>query len=500
MNDKSDRAVIYARISEDTSGKRLGVEDQLRNCRTLAELRGLVVVEEVSDNDISALAGKVRPGYERVLDLVRDGAVDRVVVWQSSRLWRNREERAAAIGLFGRQRVSVTSVQGLDLDLSTAQGRGMAGIMGEQDTMESEIKSERVTAAAERRARAGEPNGGLGYGWVKVDGRWQVEPVEAAVVREVVERLANREALKAVTADLNDREIPSPEAAMWARLDEEERARRLSKGRREPSGLWGKTSVKKLAIRHSNVGLRVHHKGAPDERVVDGTWPALVEKPAWEAARKILTAPERRTNGVARPGARRHLLTWGVGECGVCGGRLRVVRKGRRHATHTTQVLYLCESKECVGRNQQRVDELVRAVVLERLSRPDALDWLMGDEDAARAADERVREYQARLSAAGVMFARGAITQGTLEAITAELRPEIEAATAERDRAIGSRDLAVLTELVGPAAEAAWDRMSVTQQRAVLEVLRVRVVIDRARRGPGFDPASVRFAWGRAAV
>lgn len=497
MDDNGNRAVIYARISEDSSGKRLGVEDQLRNCRALAALRGLTVVEEVSDNDISALTGKVRPGYQRVLDLVRTGAVDRVVVWQSSRLWRNREERASAIGLFGRQRVSVTSVQGLDLDLSTAQGRGMAGIMGEQDTMEFEIKSERVTAAAERRARAGVPNGGLGYGWVKAGDHWEVVLTEAAVVREVVTRLAARESLKALTADLNERGVPSPEAAMWARLSEEERRRRVERmGRREPSQVWGKTSVKKLALRESNVALRVHHRGRPDEQVVGGTWDPLVERSVWEDARRVLTAPERRTNGSARPGARVHLLTWGVGECGICGGKLRVVRKKPRQWGKTVQVLYICNEKDCAARNEQRVDDLVRDVVLERLSRPDALDWLMGDEDAAKRAGARLRELQTRLEDAALSQARGGIPIAALEVITAELQPLIAEAEQERDRHTGSRDLGMLTTLAGPEARERWERMTVAQRRAVLEALHVRVVIDKVgRRGPGFDPESVRFIW-----
>lgn len=39
-------------------------------------------------------------------------------------------------------------------------------------------------------------------------------------------------------------------------------------GIENPDGArWGKTSVKKFALRPTNAGLRVHHKGRPDERV-----------------------------------------------------------------------------------------------------------------------------------------------------------------------------------------------------------------------------------------
>ena len=72
----------------------------------------------------------------------------------------------------------------------------------------------------------------------------------------------------------------------------------------------------------------------------------------------------------------------------------------------------------------------------------------------------------------------------------------IEQAEEERDRAVGSRDLSLLATLAGPAAEERWEAMTVHQRRAVLEALHLRVVIDRAGKGPTFRPETVRFIWG----
>ena len=139
-------------------------------------------------------------------------------------------------------------------------------------------------------------------------------------------------------------------------------------------------------LRASNAGIRIHHRGRPNEQAYAGTWPALVPRERWEQVRGLLTAPER---AITRPGARQHLLTWGIGYCGVCGSVLRTAMKGS--ATHgTKQRLYICDAKGCVGRNEAAVDELVTAVVIERLSRPDALDWLAGDDERAAEAADRV--------------------------------------------------------------------------------------------------------------
>ena len=487
---------IYARISEDTTGEGIGVARQVEACRELAASRGWIVVAEETDNDISALTGKHRPGYQRVLDLVRAGRIQFVVVWQTSRLLRNRRERAEAIELFGTQRVGIITVKGQDLDLSHAYGRGMAGLLGEFDTMESEVKSERVAAAAAERARQGRPNGSLGYGWTKIgqgsSATYALNDEEAAIVREITRRLLAGETLLGVTTDLNKRAVPSPEAAMWARLSTEEQERRLATGRRVPTAGWGKTSVKKLALRPANAALRVHHRGKPTETMYDGAWPHIVSRSEWESVRAILTAPERRTNGPARPGARKHLLTWGIGECGICGGRLRVSLKG--NAKHGRKAyLYVCEDG-CTGRNQEQVDALVGRVVVERLARPDAMELVLGDEGTAREAGERLLHLQRRLDDAADQYADGVIDGRQLERITAKLRPQIEDAEREHARTLRSIDTSTLAELAGPRAAERWGSYAVSQQRAILSALGVRVVIDRVtRRGPGFDPDSVRI-------
>ncbi|GAB3766362.1 recombinase family protein [Nocardioides ginsengisegetis] len=468
--------MLYARISEDVTGEGVGVRRQLDACRDLAIARGWIVVAEATDNDVSALRGKHRPGYAQVLDLVRAGEVEFVVVWQTSRLLRNRRERAEAIELLGRQRVGIITVKGQDLDLSNAYGRGMAGMLGEFDTMESEVKSERVAAAAADRARNGRPNGALGYGWRK-DGTGSAavyveEPEQGEVVRGIVRRLLGGESLHGITDDLNARGVPAPNSARW-----------------------GKTSVRKVATRPANAGLRVHHAGRATETTYPGTWPALVTVEELERVRALLAAPERRTNGITRPGARKHLLTWGIGVCGVCGGNLRVGVKGNaRHGTKKS--LYLCAEKGCVGRDEASVDTLVRGVVMERLSRDDALDWLLGDDDEARRIGERARELRTRLDDAADQYADGVIDSRQLERITARLRPEIERAEHDHARANRSLDLDTLRALAGPQAGERWDQMALAARRAVLETLGLVVHVDRvARRGPGFDPESVRIAW-----
>lgn len=471
-----ERVALYARISQDTSGQAIGVVDQLEHARTFACARGYEVVAEHADNDISAFRGVNRPDYQKVLTLARDRRIDRVIVYHLTRMTRNRLERAEFIDSFHKCEVNVSEAQGGDYDLSTAAGRTWVDIQGALATWESEIKSERVTAAAARRARSGRPSGDLGYGWSKHGlgsaATWTEHPREANVVREIVNRLLAGDTLRGITEDLNRRGEPAPKTTAW-----------------------GKTSVKKLAVRESNVAQRVHHRGLPDEERFDGCWPAIVDRVKHEKVVALLTQPARRTNTtVTRPGARRHLLSWGIGECGVCGDKLRAVtRRGNRG---TPLDLYICDSKKgCVGRSERAVDNLVKSVVIGRMSMPDALDFLLGDDAEARRWSERIVEISRRLTDAADAFADGAITAEQLRQITARLRPELDDAERCRAASVVSLDLDALRPLAGPQADQRWDEMAIAQRRAVLSTLGIRVIIDPTRPGPGFNPNDVRIEW-----
>ena len=55
------------------------------------------IVRTDVDNDISALNGEHRPAYEAVMAAAARGEIDVILVFQTSRFWRNRGERAEGI-------------------------------------------------------------------------------------------------------------------------------------------------------------------------------------------------------------------------------------------------------------------------------------------------------------------------------------------------------------------------------------------------------------------
>jgi site-specific DNA recombinase len=495
-----ERAVLYARISVDKTGEEVGVTRQLHDMRELAAGRGFEVVAEITENDVTASKGLRRPGYERVWELVRAGTVDHVIAWQSSRLMRSRKDRAEVINTFGKHNVDVIAVKGPSFDLRSAYGRGMADMMTAFDSMEGEVKAERVSAAIADLARRGKSWGCCPYGWDRVGRGIHAEQVindhEACIVRELVDRLLAGESLNELCRDMNDRGEPAPGLSQWTKMPPEVRAQRESKGRKAPTEAWAKSTVRTLVLRDANAGIRRYRKRDNGGTEMPGGWPAIVDRAKHDRVVALLSSPERRSHCGPRPGARKHLLTAGIGKCGVCGGPLRVARRSGQRGNGAR--IYLClDGGGCTGRLQEPVDDLVAKVVVGRLSKPDALDWLLGDDEQARRLTEQCEKLQQRLDEAADSQADGKITIRQLERITARVAPQLAAAQRERDAALRGLDVEELRPLAGPEAAACWDAMSVTQRRAVLQTIGLEAVVLRPREkhGPGFERESIDFVW-----
>lgn len=288
-------AAIYTRISQDRTGAGLGIDRQEKDCRELAKSLGYEVGEVYSDNDVSAYSGKVRPGYERMLEDIADGRFGAVLAWHTDRLHRRTTELERYIEKAGH--IPTHTVKGGVLDLSTPAGRMTAKVAGAVAQHEVEHMIERATRKHQELQEAGLPSGGgRPFGYEK--GGMVVCEWEAELIRDATDRLLGKNGT-----------TPASLASLMREWNEA--GIKTSRG-----GTWNYSSFTSLVRRWRNAGIR-EHKGEP---VGPAAWPAIVDEADLRKLRALLSSEDRRTNknGVGR----KHVLS-GIITCGKCGNRMR---------------------------------------------------------------------------------------------------------------------------------------------------------------------------------
>lgn len=450
-------------MSKDRTGEELGVQRQHEDIEALAQQRGLTLRERFMDNDISATLARHRPGYTALMAAVDRGEVDAVVVWSLSRLWRNRSERAAGIEKLRQHGVSVLCCKGPDLELSTAAGRLLAGLLGEVDTHEVEQKSEREQRAMQQRVEQGKaPGGPRCYGYTPKG--YETVPDEADDVRRMFDDFLAGASLSGIAAWLNEHQRPNRNG--------------------EP---WTHNAVRNLLLNERYAALR-EYRG----QLYPGKWPVIVGEDTWRAAKGILEDDDRATS----PGPGRRWLLSGIALCGVCNDGTTVTSGSRGVQTGRpgpTQPIYRCRATKHLARYTEPIDDLVERFVIRRLSRPDAVDLLVDHEapgmDALRTSAVTLR---ARLSGLAAEFADDdeADSREYREA-TKRIKARLAAVEAKMAHPQRARVLVDLVVAEDPAD--AWESMPLDRQRAVVsELVTVTLLRGRPGRAP-FDPATVRI-------
>lgn len=453
-------AAVYARISLAPHGTETGVDNQVDVGCDLCARSGWDDPLIYVDNDVSATYDAPRPEYERLLAAIDSGVVTRVVVFHLSRLWRNREVRAAGIEFMRRHNVPVVCVKGLSLDMSTATGRAIAGIVGEFDTMEVEIKSERQLLASHARAQAGLPHvgGHRPFGYAR--GGLTLIEEEARAIREACESVLTGVHLTDIAREWN--------------------AAGLRTGR---SGkLWADTSVRTVLTNPRIAGIRAHL----GQEVGPAVWPEIVPEATFRAVVAYLAHPSRHSGGTGYAGIR--LLT-GIALCGVPGCGLTVNGGGAQ----INGPLYRCPSQRHLARLAGPVDAWVVEHVLARLGREDAADLLVDRDrpDVAELTGQAVA-LRARIAATRREFAADdTMSPAELREILAEQRgrlAKVEAVMADAGR----------VDLLGPLVAAediagAWERYGRPRQRLVIDMLMVVRIWPPGRGARRFNPDTVQI-------
>ena len=300
-------AVAYARYS--SAGQRdVSIEQQLADIRAFARREGFTLVHEYADHARSGFKNtSARTAFQSMMSAAESGSFDTVISWKVDRFGRNREESALFKGRL--RRFGVKVLYAMEPIPEGSAGVLLEGMLEATAEWYSRQLSENVTRGMMDNAHRCLYNGTKILGYKRgPDGRYALEPEEAAVVRNIFDLYSSGLSAARICRQLNDHGVKTSRGKSFA----PESLMRIVKNERYTGVyIWG------------------------DVRVPDGM-PAIIDRSVWEEAQHM----KEKTARHVEQGAVDFLLT-GKAFCGHCGaamiGDSGTSKDGTRHYYYSCQ-------------------------------------------------------------------------------------------------------------------------------------------------------------------
>lgn len=423
---------------------------------------------------------RIRTRFAALVEDIRAGRYDLVILWEVDRASRELEEWAGFLNAC-RDHAVLIHVVTHRRTYDASIGRDWRALA--DDGTDAAYYSEKLSVNVKRghldSADRGRPPGRAPRGYARVydpqsgslafdgtTGLWQQVPDDfAPVVREIIERIAARVPINEVQRDL---------AARGVELH--------------------RNVVRQIALNPAYAGLRPHHctkECGCGSDTTPGRWTPIVPEATWSRAVGVLK--EQRDGSL--PGRVVWLLSKvGSCACGATGSWKGSTAKGGRQAT------YFCA--ECGTKiNAADADEHVTALALGRLARPDAAALLLtrdtsGEADAARAEAAQARsladQWTAKLRTTPPDAADAVLST------IADLNRQARAATRRAERLSTPAALEDWADALGnlDAVLERWEAASLPARKAVLRVVFERIELRKAayRGHPAKERISHRWS------
>ena len=255
-----------------------------------------------------------RPDFQRMMESVRAGEVDVIVIYKLDRISRNKRDFWNLAHELKQYGVTISTATQF-VEMQTSGGRAATGVLMDFAEYEREIDSERINGQIRAARMAGRwASAATPYGYMKSQhAELLVDDRTAPAVRFIFERYLVVKSARQVAVELQDRF-----------------------GDKEKDTPWTTKHVHSILENIAYKGL-VSYRG----REYRGIHEPLVTEDAWAAARKVAME-----NTVAKEDGKRMETVAefkGLLRCGHCHGAMRpafAVKRGRRY------IYYKCEKDE----------------------------------------------------------------------------------------------------------------------------------------------------------
>jgi site-specific DNA recombinase len=394
------RAVLYARVSGDDSGKDgRNLAGQLAMGREYAGRQGWQVVAELAEDERGVSGARMdAPELNRALDMARAGQFDVLIVRELDRLARGLAKQLIVEESFKRAAVQIDYVLGDYAQTPEGQlNKQIRAVVAEYERekiRERSVRGRRLSVQSGNVLTHGRPP--FGYTFTRVDGRGRLEIDEptATVVRLIFTLYARGLTIRELAEEM--RGIPTPMDRVTYPGFETVKQRGY--------GEWSASTLNRILANEVYSG-RFVYGGLDSAEPVAVAVPAIIPAELWA---EVQRRREGNRQMVAQRTRKYEYLVAGRGRCGQCGLAIHSqpvtkVRKGKRGKT---RLYYRCpsfDSDKYTARgcdlpyfNAGAVDRAVWAAVRAYLTDPDKLgDGLRRYAEERERADAPIRQQAA---------------------------------------------------------------------------------------------------------
>ena len=345
----------YIRVSTEMQTERDSLINQEEILTGYARTRGKEI-KIYKDAGISA-KNKDRPAFQQMLEDIRQGLIEAVVVTKLDRITRSLTDLLFLKEFFEEHGIAFISVA-QNLDTSTPMGRFSFYILGLVAQLEREMTAERVAEDMKNRARRKKWNGGVvPYGftsqmrhyraWLKNKAREKMKEATGQSLQKIMQGMEQDNAIKQeameyarnIMAEPKTLAIDPTEADVVKIIFQLYQKHKTFRGvvhRLNSRGVttrdgesWASTSIRRILQNHFYYGALTYNKRKsygktsrlrPEEEhiIVEGVFEPIISKDEFMEVQKII-ADQKRIPSASK--ASSYLLT-GLLECQLCGTRM----------------------------------------------------------------------------------------------------------------------------------------------------------------------------------
>lgn len=380
------KTAVYVRLStEDLDEDTL--DNQIYLLKSfVGEKTDMVLVDIYADNGFSGTNFE-RPEFTRLMNDVKTGKVNCIVVKDLSRLGRNYIETGNLIeNVFPFLNVRFIAVTD---NFDTNEGGGVENMVASFKNLVNDVYakdiSRKIITAFRTKQKNGEYIGLVApYGYLKSaenKNKFVIDEKTAPAVKKIFELYAGGYGLDRIARIMNESDYDCPRKYRYSIG--------ITKSDRYKNSKWGRTTINTILTNRAYIGdmvqgkvkqelcnnIVMHYTNKDDWIVVEGTHEAIIERNLFFEVQDILEKKKteqavRRKNSKSREYKEENLLKGRI-KCGCCGKSMNLAQNVRGNSISRS---YYCsgykELREAVCTNKNRINKSsVESKVLESIKK-----------------------------------------------------------------------------------------------------------------------------------